>query len=69
MSTWFLIVFLTLSTGESVDKVAVPMKGTVEHHCVKDKNGIWRYSQTIEVVDGHKILTVCVTEKPWRGKD
>jgi len=69
MSTWFLIIFLSLPTGESVDKVSIPMKGTVEQNCVKDKNGIWRYPRPIEGVDYHKILTVCVTEKHWRGLD
>jgi len=69
MSTWFLIIFLTLPTGESVDKVAVPMKGTVEQNCVKDKYGIWRYPHALEGVDRHKFLTVCVTEKHWRGKE
>jgi hypothetical protein len=69
MSTWFLIIFLSLPTGESVDKVAVQMKGTVEHSCVKDKTGIWRYPTPIEGVDRHKILTVCVSEKHWRGKE
>jgi hypothetical protein len=52
-----------------VDKVAVQMKGTVEHSCVKDKTGIWRYPSPIEGVDRHKILTVCVSEKHWRGKE
>ena len=69
MSTWFLIIFLSLPTGESVDKVVVPMKGTIEQNCVKDKNGIWRYPQNIEGVDRHKFLTVCVTESHWRGKE
>lgn len=69
MSTWFLIIFLSLPTGESVDKVSIPMKGTVEQNCVKDKNGIWRYPYAIEGVDRHKIITVCVTEKHWRGKE
>ncbi len=69
MSTWFLIVFLSLPTGDIVEKVAVPMKGTVEQNCVKDKNGIWRYPRTLEGMDHYKTLTVCVTEKHWRGKD
>jgi hypothetical protein len=67
MNIWFLVIFINLPNGESVDKVAVPMRGVLEQQCVKDKYGIWRYRQPLEGVDYHKILNVCVTEKHWRG--
>ena len=67
MNTWFLVIFLSLPNGDWVDKVAVPMKGTVEQNCVKDKFGFWRYPRPLEGMDTHKVVTICVTERHWRG--
>lgn len=64
---WILIVFLSLPNGDHVEKVAIPMQGNLEQTCVKDAKGIWRYPRPLEGVDRHKALTVCVTEKHWRG--
>jgi hypothetical protein len=45
------------------------MKGVLEQNCVKDKFGIWRYPRPVEGMDKLTVLTVCVTEKHWRGVD
>lgn len=69
--TWFLLVFLfsgSPTDNNYVDKVAIPMTGKMDQHCAIDKNKIWRYNSTTEGTDNHKVLTVCVPAKEWRGE-
>lgn len=68
MTTWFLLLFITLPNGQYVDKIAVPMTGTIEQQCERDSTGIYRYKGKLEGTDRHSVLTVCQTVKAWRGQ-
>lgn len=67
MTTWFLLLFIALPNGEYVDKIAVPMTGSIEELCQRDATGIYRYKNKLEGMDRHSVLTVCQTTKTWRG--
>lgn len=43
------------------------MTGSMEQQCKYDQNQILRYAGKLEGFDNNKILTLCVTEKQWRG--
>ena len=68
MTTWFLLLFITLPNGEYVDKIAIPMMGAIEQNCVRDGTGIYRYKHKLEGIDRHSVLTVCQTKQAWSGK-
>ena len=68
MTTWFLLLFITLPNGQYVDKVAVPMQGSIEEQCQRDATGIYRYKNKLEGIDRHFVLTVCQTKQAWSGK-
>jgi len=69
MSIWFLVMFMYAPNGEYIDKVAVPMTGTIQQHCKMDRDGFWRFKKKVEGMDMVKVENVCVTEKHWRGLD
>ena len=62
-------MFLYAPTGEYIDKVAVPMTGTIQQQCKLGPDGYWRLKRPVEGMDEAKVVTVCVTEKHWRGLD
>lgn len=68
MTTWILLLFITLPSGQYVDKVAIPMTGSIEQHCQRDAAGIYRYKHKLEGADKHSVLTVCQTKQAWTGK-
>lgn len=72
MSSWFLLIFLSVPNAQGnlvfFDKMAIPMTGTMEQACKKDANGFSRFKGTIKSQED-KVVTanLCVSKEHWQG--
>ena len=72
MSSWFLLIFLSVPNAQGnlvfLDKIALPMTGTIEQHCKKDASGIPRFKDKIKAEE-NKVATgnLCVSREHWQG--
>jgi hypothetical protein len=64
---WFLVILMYTSSGEYVDKTAIPMTGSMRQSCTRESDGKFYFNKKIEGTDYHKVLAVCVSKNEWRG--
>jgi hypothetical protein len=72
LTSWFLLIFLSVPNAQGnlvfLDKIALPMTGTIEQHCKKDASGIPRFKDKIKAEED-KVVTanLCVSKEHWQG--